>query len=203
MKSLPTGSTGTSTTNNIFVNYVSNAVSGNISVKGHNECGDGAAGTLAVTVNAKPVTPVVTVNGNILHANTSAGNQWYNGNVAIGGATGSDYTFTTVGDYTVIVTSNGCASDPSAASVVTGIDPVGINRSIKVYPNPVKNELIIESEGNTEKTEFVIVIMSGQLIYTGYLFEKVVIPTTGYSPGLYLIKLRSGKIIEFKKIVKL
>jgi len=88
-------------------------------------------------------------------------------------------------------------------SVVTGLDPLDYGKKIIVYPNPVTNELIIEFEGNTEKTDFVILGTTGQVVYTGYLYEKVALPTTGYAPGLYFIKLRSGRIIEFKKIVKL
>lgn len=73
--SLPPGATGTSTTNRFTVNYGSTAFSCNITVKGHNECGEGAAGSLAVHVNAKPVMPVVTVIANILHSNALGGNQ--------------------------------------------------------------------------------------------------------------------------------
>jgi len=200
---LPAGATGTSTTNNISVNYGTSAASGNITVEGHNNCGEGGSSTLAITINPKPATPVVTVNANILHSNASNGNQWYKSSSLISGATSQDYTFTAVGDYTVVVTQNGCASDPSVISVVTGIDPLDYGKKISVYPNPVTNELIIESEGNMEKIDFVIVAATGQMVYTGYLYEKVAVPTAGYAPGLYFIKLRSGKIIEFKKIVKL
>ncbi|MFZ4398656.1 MAG: BACON domain-containing protein [Bacteroidales bacterium] len=52
---LPTGATGTSTTNSISVNYATTAVSGNITVKGNNSCGNGAISTLAITVNPLPV----------------------------------------------------------------------------------------------------------------------------------------------------
>ena len=52
---LPAGAVGTSSTNSIIVKYDKNAVSGNISVKGHNEWFDGQASVLAVTVNALPV----------------------------------------------------------------------------------------------------------------------------------------------------
>jgi len=52
---LPVGAVGTSSTNSIIVKYDKNAVSGNISVKGHNEWFDGQASVLAVTVNALPV----------------------------------------------------------------------------------------------------------------------------------------------------
>jgi hypothetical protein len=48
---LPSGATGTSTTNSISVNFENTAVSGNIIVKGSNDCGDGTESTLAITVN--------------------------------------------------------------------------------------------------------------------------------------------------------
>ena len=52
---LPTGATGSSTTNSISVSYGSTAVSGNIIVKGHNNCGDGTESELAITVNTVPL----------------------------------------------------------------------------------------------------------------------------------------------------
>ena len=48
---LPIGATGTSTTNTITINYGISAISGNITVKGINSCGNGAISTLAITVN--------------------------------------------------------------------------------------------------------------------------------------------------------
>ena len=51
---LPTGASGSSTTNTISVNYSTTASSGNITVKGHNSCGDGLLSTLAITVNSLP-----------------------------------------------------------------------------------------------------------------------------------------------------
>ena len=51
---LPSGAIGTSTTNSITINYSTTALSGNITVKGHNSCGDGVASTIAVTVNPLP-----------------------------------------------------------------------------------------------------------------------------------------------------
>ena len=203
---LPTGTTETteaSPTNSISLDYGASSQSGNITVKGHNECGDGVVSSLAVTVNPKPVTPVVTLNGNLLHSNASAGNQWYKQNLAISGAAGQDYTFSVVGDYYVIVTLNGCASEPSVTNVVTGLDPLDFSNKIVVYPNPVTNELIIEYEGNIEKTDFVIVNSTGQIVFAGFLFEKTEIETENFTPGLYFIKLRSGKTIEFRKVIKI
>ena len=54
--SLPTAATGTSSTNSITVNYGTSAVSGNITVKGTNTCGDGSISTKSITVNPLPAT---------------------------------------------------------------------------------------------------------------------------------------------------
>ena len=51
---LPNGVTGTSSTNNITVNYGTSAISGNIIVKGSNSCGVGDSSTLTITVNPLP-----------------------------------------------------------------------------------------------------------------------------------------------------
>jgi hypothetical protein len=48
---LPAGVTGTSISRTINVKYGSAATSGNVTVKGHNSCGDGAISTLPVTLS--------------------------------------------------------------------------------------------------------------------------------------------------------
>lgn len=52
---LPSGATGVSTTNVINVNYSNTAVSGNITVKGINSCGQGAISELPIVVNPLPM----------------------------------------------------------------------------------------------------------------------------------------------------
>ena len=64
--SLPAGATGTSTTNTITVHFGPNAISGNISVKGVNACGEGLPVTKAITVSNLPATPsAISGNGHI------------------------------------------------------------------------------------------------------------------------------------------
>lgn len=75
------------------------------------------------------------------------GNQWYNQSVLLDSA--RDYKFTVIGDYSVIVSLNGCVSNPSTVNVINGIDPTALNPSIKVYSNPVADELSVEFIGNT------------------------------------------------------
>jgi len=55
---LPSGASGTSTTNSITVNYGISSVSGNITVRGTNTCGSGSVSeNYVITVNPLPATP--------------------------------------------------------------------------------------------------------------------------------------------------
>ncbi len=57
---LPSGATGTSTTNSITVDFGISALSGDITVKGNNSCGgNGLPSTLAITVNLLPLTSAI------------------------------------------------------------------------------------------------------------------------------------------------
>jgi hypothetical protein len=54
-----------------------------------------------------------------LTSSSATGNQWYLDGNPIGGATNQTYNATASGNYSEIVTTNGCASPPSAGVVVT------------------------------------------------------------------------------------
>ncbi|NVO10448.1 MAG: endonuclease [Bacteroidales bacterium] len=206
---LPTGVTGTSSTNEITVNYGLTTVLGNIIVKGNNGCGNGAESILAITVKEKPVTPIIelyqtTKSGYYLHSNTATGNQWYNLTGLLNNATEQMYAVLSGGTYYDIVTINGCSSDPSNSLVVvlSSIDNPSNNKSIEIYPNPVSNELVIEIKGSTRKTGFEILNSSGNNIFKGSLLEKITIQTANFPSGLYVIKLEDGKSFIFKKFIK-
>jgi len=95
-------------------------------------CSSAPSSPTTVTVNPIPATPTVTPGGPTtfcaggsvtLTSSSAAGDQWYlNGN-PIGGATNQNYAATASGNYAVTVTSNGCASAPSAATTVT-VNPI-------------------------------------------------------------------------------
>ena len=157
------------------------------------------------TLCVKPTTPVITQSGNSLTSNTATGNQWFNTTSgAISGATNQTYNPTVNASYYVTVTANACSSDPSntIAYSTVGIETYDNNKTIKVYPNPVSNELVIEITGNTDKQTYEIYNSIGQVIYQGYLVEKTTVKTTDFAPGVYMIKLENGKTFEFKKILK-
>jgi hypothetical protein len=91
-------------------------------------CASAASSATSVTVNPTPATPTITPDGPTtfcaggsvtLTSSSASGNQWYlNGNPIVG-ATNQAYIATATGGYTVVVTSLGCPSAPSAATNVT------------------------------------------------------------------------------------
>jgi hypothetical protein len=87
--------------------------------------------------------------------------------------------------------------------VSTGIELSGYDEAIKVYPNPVSDELIIEYKGNNDRLSFVILNSTGQIVFEGDLSERTVVQTTSFSPGVYLMKIEDGRTFKFKKIIKI
>ena len=156
-----------------------------------------------------PPTPIITLNGNILHSDAATGNQWYNQNGLINGATGQSYNIVADGYYYDIVTLSGCSSDTSAIIhvVVSGIENSEGKMNIKRYPNPVSDELVIETAGNNEKLNFEILNSIGQVVFKGSLVDKTVVQTKNFASGSYLFKLDKlpdgqigSKTFEFKKL---
>jgi hypothetical protein len=70
------------------------------------------------TINAAGPTTFCTGGSVLLTSSAATGNQWYLNGSPIGGQTSQTYIATTAGTYTVVQTSNGCSSAPSAGTVV-------------------------------------------------------------------------------------
>jgi surface protein len=202
---LPTGATGTSSSNTISLDFGINAVSGIISVQGKNSCGVGGKSVLPVTVSPVPAKPVITRNGDILHSSATSGNQWYNQNGKIDGATNQDYNPVNYDNYYVVVTLSACSSSPSNNYIYipTGIENAMLNKIIKVYPNPVINELTIEIEGNLKRYNIQIINAMGQPVFDGHVVDKITIQTGSFSTGVYQIRFENNSTIAFKKLIKI
>lgn len=201
---LPSGVSGMSFTNSITVDFGLSAVSGEISVTGSNDCGVGAETSLAVVVNEIPQTPVITRIGDIMFSNETCGNQWYNRDGVIQEATNQYFILDDRAEYYAIASVAGCVSSASNRINVTalGVNRVSIEDKIKVYPNPVTDELQIEIKDNSKIIDFDIVNLGGQIIHKGHILDKVIVPTFGFSNGVYIVRLGNGIITEFKKIIK-
>lgn len=155
---LPTGTTGTSTTNSITVNYGITAVSGNIIVKGHNECGYGIASSLPVIVNELPIIYVsdktiicgdsVSLNATVNYTGAGILKYKWTPSTGLNNDTIANPTATVTNDidYTVTVTTpNGCsATDNVSVKIIPMNKPeIGIvsinssNKNIVVWNKPV------------------------------------------------------------------
>ena len=116
----PNSATNTFTSSNTYLVTVTNAA------------GCSASTSQAVTVSAAPSTPTITLGSSttfctggsvVLSSSAASGNQWFLNNGIINGETNQSITVSASGTYTVVVTSNGCSSSPSAGTVVTVNSP--------------------------------------------------------------------------------
>jgi len=151
-----------------------------------------------------PAAPLITYNEFELHSDALSGNQWYNEFGIILGATGQDYMPLEAGTYYVVVTLNGCSSDPSNSIQLfnESVGPDPHNSMVHVFPNPMQNELTIEVIGDTKALEFEVVNALGQFIIGGTFVQQVVINTFSFPSGLYLVKVAIGPDVIMNKVVK-
>jgi len=207
---VPAGATIVSgaSTNSVMVDFSLTAVSGNISVNGVNACGTGTSSTIAVTVNIKPATPVITQNINILTSDAPAGNQWYRDGIIIAGAVSQTYTILEDGTYSVVVTLIGCSSDVSNSIIVlhTGIADMDAE-VVNVYPNPTHGAfwLSITTPG-INIFEMQLFNSFGAVVYNNEKIEvngtfRQYFDLSDLSSGMYTLVLRSENQQITKKIV--
>ncbi len=202
--SLPEGANGLSDADTIQVSFSAAALSGVISVVGYNEMCKGDSSTLDLVVNEKPATPVISGSDQILLSDAPSGNQWYNENGAIPGATDQEFIATYSGEFYVIVTVNGCSSEPSnmITVVLSSTHSIGINPLIRLYPNPVTDKLYIEAEGDMRSIDYEIHNALGRLSGKGSFSEKAILKTDLLVPGIYFIQLNDDGLTDVRMFVK-
>lgn len=167
----------------------------------------------AVRVEANPIpaTPTITQQGRTLTSNAPAGNQWYRNGEIIAGANEVSYTPPQDGRYTVVVTLEGCASEPSDPFRFSQEDYSKAGDEITnlwIDPNPSPDgrfrvRFNVESSGPLE-LRFVNTI--GQVIYretapdfTGS-YENV-IDLHKQGSGLYIMQLQYRNRVLVRKVV--
>jgi hypothetical protein len=142
---LPTGWTGTSTTNSITA--TAGTTGGSVTVTATNACGTSTAQTFAVTVSPGPSAaitaagPVSFCQGGsvVLNATTGPGltYQWKLNGSNLTGAISASYTANAAGAYSVVVSNSSCSSSSPATTVtVNPLPTVTITQAGNVLTAP-------------------------------------------------------------------
>ena len=71
--------------------------------------------------------------------------------------------------------------------------------NIKLYTNPVRNELHIDLES---ETKIEIINLMGSVIYSARLNKNTIIETSTMLSGVYLLKIERGNKVDYRKFVK-
>jgi hypothetical protein len=171
----------------------------------------GAAGSnvVKIKVNSVPGKPAITLLGNTLTSDSETGNQWYLEGVAIEVATGSEYTAVADGNYTVVVTHNGCSSEASNTILFlpASVTDFEVSHSFDVYPNPGKGLFTIKITSE-EPIELNIEIYNstGILVWNQEkvsICDRMTIPVAlnDAANGIYMVALRNSTTNMFRKVV--
>jgi len=205
--SLPSGWSGTSNASLINVTVGTNG--GLILVTASNACGTGSPSFLNITINPLPPTPTVSYVLVILSSDASNGNQWYNQDGIIDGATGQIFTPVIPGAYYVIVTdANGCISDTSNIIYygTTGLNNTSImHHPYTIYPDPAFDIINIENLSSDQNPEAIITIYNpqGQQLTQCQLKQDTArIDISSFSKGIYFIKIETLNSFKMLKFIK-
>lgn len=156
--------------------------------------------TFKITV--KPVAPLqLQYNAPVLSATQSYSSyQWYKAGQAIAGATAATLTVTDTGWYSLKVGGQGNCTD-SAAYYISGtnsIDDVAAD-ALKVYPNPVKDMVYVQTDKEIILT---LIDINGKVLKT---VQGTTLPVAAYPAGVYFIHIndaRKGTLLKVHKMTK-
>jgi hypothetical protein len=163
--------------------------------------------TLNLTIIPTPNNTITTSSTTITANEIGATYQWIdcsNGNTNIPGETNTNFTATTNGDYAVIVTMNSC-SDTSSCETISSVSVSENNLSdqFRIYPNPVKDQLTIESDITDLKITLADITGKNQPIEINKINSKTSTLSFSELPsGIYFITLSSNNNTITKKVIK-
>lgn len=208
---IPSGATGTSTTNIININF-SNSESGVVTVAGVNDCGSGTPVEMNVVVNPNPDASFTQqVNQqNVVFTNTSqnaTSYEWQFGDGNSSTLPSPSHSYTQDGTYTIrLIAINDCSSDTTYNQVVINTQGIELNEAgtlFEIYPNPSSTGIfnIAFIAEKSEKIALTITNTLGQIIYTTTITSHVgintsVIDLSAFSKGLYIFNSSNSTKVQ-------
>jgi hypothetical protein len=151
-----------------------------------------------VITGVAPAKPIITVSGGDLFSNASQGNQWYENDIIIAGATGNTYKPTRNGYYSVVVTAAGytcsAVSDKLYFTITSIIDIDGTHY-LKLSPNPASGYVILNHDlASTTVVHVQILDLNGRVFGTyNNLTDGSQLNISGLAGGVYVVKITDPK----------
>jgi glucose/arabinose dehydrogenase len=152
--------------------------------------------------------PVVTANGNVLTtASPGPDFQWLLDGQPIAGATGTTYTATATGTYSLQITNaNGCSAVSDTISFdFTGMPTPAVPELLAVFPNPTEGLLHIRLSAQTAPDAVLRVgdAMGRSLLVEALSGRQALSLETGAWPaGMYHVEVRSSNGVSVQRVLK-
>lgn len=156
------------------------------------------------------VKPTIAAQGLILTSNMATGNQWYKDGQAITGATGSTYTVSSSGSYSVKTTaSGGCVgTSDNLTMVIAGVNEV--SDALVVYPNPVLSIVTIDLSQalDASLTGVKLYDAQGNVVASSDNDQSLLKPgeksidLSTFKSGVYILNIASGPQVKSIRLVK-
>jgi hypothetical protein len=156
-----------------------------------------------------PAKPTVTlkqdnVTSQVLQSSATVGNQWYENGNLIAGATSTTFEAHEGGNYAVASTVEGCQGETSnvlavdlGGGTISGLeDEAGLN----VFPNPAKDKLSVEWQGNFVGVS--LIDTKGVAKLNTSFVDHTELSIAELPVGLYILRLTSADRQIIKKFIK-
>ena len=191
---------------------VSPNITTSYTVTSNGNCGS-SIGDITITVNPLPSAPIIIQNGNVLSVNIPVGSavRWYKDGQEITGAAGPNFTATTEGDYSAMITDlNGCSVMTESVNVKidtdTSIKISEFGFNYQIYPNPSRGLFNLVITGANEEFFIHLFDQLGREINLNFPQKNeqnevyYSINLESLSSGVYFLRLSNRKGIVTEKL---
>jgi len=169
-----------------------------------------ASGNITVNVEQQPASPVITVAEDHLVSSATEGNQWYNSQGPVEGATGQTFFPLSTETYHVINKLKNCSSEASNKIVFgfTGVK-TPVENGLSVYPNPFASIFTIDY--TTRSAGYIKLVLYNSLGNEVAIIEsgtssagnhEVVFDGSHLPAGIYACKIFSSDGLKIVKVIK-